>query len=621
MAFSLIPDEILQHIIQHVDPEGVLLVLSRVSRRFKRLSHEPLLWRQFCDTHFTFWEQSHDIVKKRKSPLLEVDWRALFVLRLKRNRKASALFEEIIRTSVNRYKNTASIAQLGYDAKEFLLAQSQTPDGVHDVLARRYYAISVLDSIHRHMAIREWYNISRGLQGWRTDLERCLSCFDMFVLRDQEGDFDDITSYLDSLMVEFRASHPDLYFQSTRQRALALLRWLRSRGLVGMRSQREYRNLRHCLLGQSLRRDDHSSLPIISSAIFCCLAARMGVSAKCSAFPNHVHAVVLAPDGQTVDDVPIEDVRDTPQRRMFVDPFSSDDEIEERQLKIILASLGWQADAEVALAPVSPALVAIRVANNIRATKRLSSMADHNGAARLDSDAQALGQLLSGQSEWNILVCNYATLWASLILADQNDFEWGVWYHDMFNEMYKSFPEDVWLVEQYLRPSGASNIRQRLVRNEVRFASQGSGLVRSIQALDRQRPRSPRYPSMAKQPHKIGQVFRHKRYGWEGVITGWASPDAGGADMPRGGADGHTPANDDTYQSLSRLNSYGKIFYTCLRSNSPSRFIIDDTYVEIVNHMSPGRVMDFPFAGKYFKRFDEGSGTFVSNIRESFPDD
>lgn len=138
MAFSLIPDEILQHIIQHVDPEGVLLVLSRVSRRFKRLSHEPLLWRQFCDTHFTFWEQSHDIVKKRKSPLLEVDWRALFVLRLKRNRKASALFEEIIRTSVNRYKNTASIAQLGYDAKEFLLAQSQTPDGVHDVLARRY---------------------------------------------------------------------------------------------------------------------------------------------------------------------------------------------------------------------------------------------------------------------------------------------------------------------------------------------------------------------------------------------------------------------------------------------------------------------------------------------------
>ena len=31
--------------------------------------------------------------------------------------------------------------------------------------------------------------------------------------------------------------------------------------------------------------------------------------------------------------------------------------------------------------------------------------------------------------------------------------------------------------------------------------------------------------------------------------------------------------------------------------------------------------MDFPFAGKYFKRFDEGSGTFVSNIRESFPDD
>ena len=386
-------------------------------------------------------------------------------------------------------------------------------------------------------------------------------------------------------MVDFRACHPDLYFQSTRDKALALLRWLRLRGLVGMKNQRGYRNLRHALLGQTLRRGDHSSLPIVSSAIFCCLAARMGVSAQCSSFPNHVHAVILAPDGQTVDDVPVEDVRDKPQRRMFVDPFGSDNEIEEGHLKSLLTSMGWQGDPEVALAAVSPALVAIRLANNIRATTRLSTMTDHSIALRPDSDAQALGQLLTGQSEWNLMVCNYAALWALLILTGQDDFEWGAIYHDIFYEMYRSFPEDAWLVEQYLRPLASSTVRQRLVRNEVRFSTHGSEVIRLLQDQDRQKPCPiPRHPFMVKKPHKIGRVFRHKRYGWEGVITGWADPDLvqHHPTSVRSGDD--APSTEVTQQALLRLTTggNGRVFYTCL-------YVAPVTYAEVFTNAIAGK--------------------------------
>ena len=39
------------------------------------------------------------------------------------------------------------------------------------------------------MAIQEWIKIKNGHQ---VSLERALSAFDMFVLREQEGDFDDV---------------------------------------------------------------------------------------------------------------------------------------------------------------------------------------------------------------------------------------------------------------------------------------------------------------------------------------------------------------------------------------------------------------------------------------------
>ncbi len=82
---------------------------------------------------------------------------------------------------------------------------------------------------------------------------------------------------------------------------LALVGWLRSNNLTGMDSpEANYRNLRNCLIGHALSEDDHPSLPIISSAIFCCVAERVGLTSSCCSIPSHVHATVFAAPGQTL---------------------------------------------------------------------------------------------------------------------------------------------------------------------------------------------------------------------------------------------------------------------------------------------------------------------------------
>ena len=95
----------------------------------------------------------------------------------------------------------------GYDAKDTLIRHINVADDVEDVLARRYclmaskytsierlsrirfYSDTVLGGLHRSMAIREWAKLSDGDV---VPLERALAAFDMFVLHERDGDFDDV---------------------------------------------------------------------------------------------------------------------------------------------------------------------------------------------------------------------------------------------------------------------------------------------------------------------------------------------------------------------------------------------------------------------------------------------
>ncbi len=53
----------------------------------------------------------------------------------------------------------------------------------------RYYSDAVLGCLHRKMAIGEWAKLKDGQSA---PLERALAAYDMLVLHDREGDFDEV---------------------------------------------------------------------------------------------------------------------------------------------------------------------------------------------------------------------------------------------------------------------------------------------------------------------------------------------------------------------------------------------------------------------------------------------
>lgn len=137
MSFANIPDEIIHHLLHYISPEDNLGSFQSLSRRFYRLATEPLLWRYHCRSSFQYWHQDHDFPYKLRRRASEVDWRRLFTLRVRQNRLVAELLDGIIATRVGRLERFETIGRLGYDAKDFLLAQCRTDESATDFLARR----------------------------------------------------------------------------------------------------------------------------------------------------------------------------------------------------------------------------------------------------------------------------------------------------------------------------------------------------------------------------------------------------------------------------------------------------------------------------------------------------
>lgn len=204
---------------------------------------------------------------------------------------------------------------------------------------------------------------------------------------------------------------------------------------------------------------------------------------------------------------------------MYLDPYGFDDEIPASGLHTLLAHFGWQASAEALLAPVSTQAIVLRTAQNVKATfGRVLELQD-----QAHSD---LCRLMRGDSSLNLDAALYSSMWALLILKPPNTFEWEDRLVSFLRRFSSAWPEDSWLVEKYLLP---------LYEN---FASFGNGLAghpyrdahdpwlywRRAREHDTHLPQPSRRGLEPGQsvPFRVGQVFRHRRYGWIGVITGWS---------------------------------------------------------------------------------------------------
>ncbi|KAK9415917.1 putative F-box domain-containing protein [Seiridium unicorne] len=631
--FNELPDEIISHILTYLAPEETLTTIPRLSKRFYRIADTQLLWKFYCETSFRYWQSDHDIQKKLRNRATDVDWKALYTLRLRRNRRIAHLLDGIVASRVSRLQKTEEICQYGYDAKDFLLSQCKISEDVDDVLARRFYSCNVLDSIHRSIAIEEWAKYQKHAARLDSDnmtdterlrcgmkLERALGAFDMFVLHDNEGDMDEISVLLDHLIDQFRTAHQGVDNMTTRAKALALAAWLHRNNITGMENESEtFRYLRNCLIGRALKDDQHPSLPIISAAIFSALAERIGVEAYCCALPSHVHAVVLSPEGYSLDGQPLGEDEEERQK-MFLDPYGSDSEVPLEQLHAYLYRLGAHVGRDSMLVPNATDLIVMRTAQNIRA-----SFTSFRTIERPVAELIPLIELRRGDWARNLQPALYSMIWASImmvpVLPENEDVRWD-WQQDvrdLINYFYEYFPEDAWLVERYVCPmydtfsapgrrQNAWELPSKRVRDQIKK-------IRQVDSSERAPRRRSDLTTPVPVKYRVGQVFKHKRYDYHGIILGW-SVDGVSESM---GWDG-----DNLGWSSSRT---AQAFYRCMVGTDGSdHHVIAEDNMEMLDLSGgtklPREIQDLvPMAGKFFRRYDEEQGAFVSNMRELFPED
>jgi F-box protein 21 len=607
-----LPFELLSQIFQYISPEENLLSLQLVSRQFRIIANEPLLWRFYCRSTFRYWAPEHELDKKiNEQEATKVGWRNLWLERKRNNSRLSGYLDAMIRSTTHRLDRIGAVCSYGFDAKDFLLEQCRTPDDAEDALARRYWAHTILDSIHRGMAVRVWFEHTMA-QG---QLDRCLSAFDMFVLRDQEYDMDWVCGHLDGMAKEFQKEHPAFDKWTTRQQALALVRWLRAtKGFRGISGPEEdnYRNLRNCLIGHALSEADHATLPIISCAIFQQIAIRVGLRAELCSYPTHVYVSVQPRPKLDLDGQPL--TKETTPETMYLNPYGSDEEVSEALLRQRLDDHGLLGSADAFLQPASVAQIVIRTAMNIKASFDMSQNRP---------DTHPSKRLRAGYPDLNRQAMLYGSLWAKIMLTPPTQPGWDHNLGVFLRSFALTYNEDLWIANRYLLPlydrflagTDPPGLRRRLGWDNLYEVST------MLQNLDNRHETSNRRYTQNIQErvlYKIGQVFRHKRYGYIMIINGWTTGGSGPLPTPttdiQGGDEDQEVGSDGTGPRRNRT------FYSAFRSGVDRVKVAQDNIDIITDPTLIPEELTF-LAGKFFKRFDTETCTFVSNIKDLYPDD
>lgn len=510
LSLTDLPTEILEAIFMHLDPQSLVL-LSQVNRFIKRLTADaPLIWRHFCRTRFRTWDSRHRIAAKFTGPLSNVDWRALFVARETVNRQTKKLLDHIVATQHERIRCINEIAEFGYDAKETLLRECACPDDAEDVLARRYYANAVLERIHREVAINVWKRLGDEED---ISLERSLGAYDVFARVGEDVDVDVVSNDIDQLADGVLEEYPQFHDLSPRMKAFTLAQYLRDHDFKGV-PDTSYRALRNSFIGVVLRSPKHESLPLISVAIYCAVARRLGLDARPCGFLFHVYTLVFAPKNYDLDG----NYKPTSSSKldyMYLDPFRSSSEVSLQDLRRMLREMGVpSSEHRTFLSDTSTKEMVIRTARNIM-----------NSVQNIRQNG-AVGRAIQGswlQAHPDMDHAFYSTIWAMLLLGPSDDTTLSdahapnvprrrQYLPYLLDHFQTHFPWDVALLPRYVIPMFRGGPEaQRLVQ-----------FVQSMRSVDAMRKpvlyRSPRTRNVI---YKVGQLFMHNRYGYEGVITGW----------------------------------------------------------------------------------------------------
>jgi F-box protein 21 len=443
--------------------------------------------------------------------------------------------------------------------------------------------MSILDSLHRGVSIDVWSRLHDTENP--PSIDQAFGAFDMFVVHEQPNDLDHISRWLDDAATSFQQTQESWHHAPTRTKALALVRWLRDQGFRGIQLEEDYRNLRNCFIGHVLSDPEHQSLPLVQAAIYVAVANRLGLDAACCNAPAHIHVVVSAPAGVDLDNNPLPE--DSSTDRMYLDPYTSALELQSsdledrRQLLLHASPIPVSSAAFFDPSPLPPLVV--RMASNIRHTYTL--------AKRLPQDsptALSLKSLRAGDPEQNVELALYAALWSTLLSSPPQSPDWDAGLEFFLNRFALYYSEDSWIVERYLVPlydrfvsrPANNNLEAGAARHRVGWENVRE-ILRMLENLDARQPAvNRRYTAEIgrRVPYRIGQVFRHRRYGYIGVINGWAAAglaslptphyvvdeEGDGDDAAADHDDGGAAARRDEWGATPAVRGPGRTYYTCL---------------------------------------------------------
>ncbi|KAI9871733.1 MAG: hypothetical protein M1830_002521 [Pleopsidium flavum] len=511
LSITGLPDEIIQQILYYVPPASIPS-LQQASKRFSDLTDEPLLWRYYCSTRFKYWSPEHDIKQKFGGYVTDVDWKKLYEHRCAVDRTTRRIIDSILASQMGRIEKFERIAELGYDAKDTLIQQYRVGDDAEDALARRYYSDSVLGYLHRTLAIKEW---SKFKVGESVTLERALAAYDMFVLHDREGDFSYISDFFDDLAGRIQHQHCDFSELTLRAKATAIAGFLIAHNLTGLRSERTYRDLQNSFIAIALQTEDHPSVPLISTTIFCCVAQRLGLDARPCGIPFHVYAMVFPTKGSALDGKVLQEGE--AGNPMYMDPFRSAQEIPIDTIKAQLSEMGATASSHSTFLQHSTITeIVLRSGRNI-----MNSVQYAHSSAVAQHTNHGSHHLTMVSNFPDMESAFYGALWASILVGIPSDGDGSVaatvrrrQYLPYILEHFEThFPTDIGLIERYIVPLFQHLPEYDQLSDTVRVIRAGDTMPKQVKGRTEDNVQHVRF--------KVGEAFRHKRYNYLAIITGW----------------------------------------------------------------------------------------------------
>ena len=305
-----------------------------------------------------------------------------------------------------------------------------------------------------------------------------------------------VSARLDNIAQSIEIEIPDIHEHSSRQKAIEIASYLRRNNLTGIANEGEYDDLQNNYIGVALREKTHGSRPMISVAIYCCIARRLDLDASPCEFPFHVLTIIKP---RRSEDPNLSDAdADLDPEPIYMDPFQSDQEIPVSYLRSQLLAMG------VATSEYSQLLDAC-------STKDVVRRAAWNIIASVQTIPPNRGDHVSTNlSSLDTECAFYGALWALILLPHGGMAE--VLRPYIVEHLEKHFPMDVCLIEDYMLPLFWNLPQYAQLREIIRVMRASDAMYKPVKRRTRRSQRVRYY---------VGQAFKHKRYNYQAIITGW----------------------------------------------------------------------------------------------------